>query len=203
MDTLDFSHIEIPEPALERFTKLAPRVHIFTAIFGKMLARDKAVDRILVVAADGDVAFGPERNAQDRCNHYSNSGCPSETSRPWVMCEDSAGTFHCNPHGAVGNAVHQSGQWNTEFSSQTCLEKCSQYGADYEVGTAGGGELIGDRQYCANTWCSAPQAWAAQNGNCLATVIQGGYGNLASAQERTLGAWPARPARGMQPWVAA
>ena len=51
-------------------------------------------------------------NSSASCNHYHDSGCPKEFSRPWVMCKDSTGLYHCKPHGKVGNAVHQSGLHN-------------------------------------------------------------------------------------------
>ena len=43
-------------------------------------------------------------NSDSSCNHYKASGCSSNFSRPWVMCKDDTGMYHCKPHSTTSLA---------------------------------------------------------------------------------------------------
>ena len=125
------------------------------------------------------------------CNHhYQASGCPSIFSRPWVMCMDGTGTYHCKPHSTISLAKKDIEVFKKshELSNKACTHICS-YGDKpaykisgaqkrIQVGNAPPGAVI----YCSNiqdenktgevhTWCKNAGASEAEAASASETSL--------------------------------
>lgn len=58
-------------------------------------------------------------------SRYSSAGC-SPTGRPWVMCLDGTGLYHCKAHGKVGNARYHANVISKESGNSSCTARCGE-----------------------------------------------------------------------------
>ena len=115
------------------------------------------------------------------CTHYIYSGCSGNFSRPWVMCKDHVGTYHCKPHGSLHTAslVVEELKISHALSHMLCKDLCYSDKPVYKIHAKQERNLNWSssiKHYCSNTeneeTTGLVHSWCENIGSDVSPYIQ-------------------------------